>query len=89
MDRNSIRGKIYELYRQGKTPKHIAVITGLPLQTVYELTRDIPKDTLSKTELENKLKFMPDFPARWVDAVNPVRRYYGLKPMVLEDVKTD
>lgn len=86
MDRKSIRGKVHELYRQGKTPKQIAIIMEMPLQTVYELTCDIPKNDLGETGAECKLKSMVDFQERWINAINPIRRYYGLEPMELERV---
>nr|WP_296839635.1 hypothetical protein [uncultured Marvinbryantia sp.] len=83
MDRNLIAGTAHELYGQGKSPKQIAAVLHTSVQTAYELTRDIPKGELNDNGLTSKLQVMADFPVRWIDAINPIRRYYGHEPMVL------
>ncbi|MFR8171179.1 MAG: helix-turn-helix domain-containing protein [Marvinbryantia sp.] len=83
MDRNLIAGTAHELYGQGKSPKQIAAVLHTSVQTAYELTRDIPKGELNDNGLTSKLQVMADFPVRWIDAVNPIRRYYGHEPMEL------
>lgn len=83
MDRNTVKDTVLELYGQGRSPKQIAVALHIPVQTVYELTQDISKGVLDDKGVEHKLQNMPDFPDRWIRAVNPIRRYYGHEPMEL------
>lgn len=83
MDRNLIAGTAHELYGQGKSPKQIAAVLHTSVQTAYELTRDIPKGILKSDGIRAKRQCMPDFPERWIDAINPFRRYYGHEPMEL------
>lgn len=83
MDRSKIKDTVLELHGRGKMPKQIAATLHIPVQTVYELTQDISKGVLDDAGLEHKLQLMADFPARWIDAINPIRRYYGHEPMEL------
>ncbi|EET60394.1 hypothetical protein BRYFOR_07590 [Marvinbryantia formatexigens DSM 14469] len=83
MDRNTVKDTVLGLYGQGKPPKQIAAELHIPVQTVYELTQDISKGALDDKGTGHKLQMMQDFPERWIDAINPVRRYYGHEPMEL------
>lgn len=83
MKRNRVKNTVLELHGQGKSPKQIAVALHIPVQTVYELTQDISKGVLDDKGIEHKLQVMPDFPDKWIAAINPLRRYYGYEPMEL------
>lgn len=83
MDRSMIKNNVQKLHGQGKAPKQIAAALHIPVRIVYKLTQDISKGALDDAGLEHKLQLMADFPARWIDAINPIRRYYGHEPMEL------
>lgn len=83
MDRSKIKDTVLELHGRGKTPKQIAATLHIPVQTVYELTQNINKGVLDDKGIEHKLQMMPDFPEKWIAAINPIRRYYGHEPMEL------
>lgn len=71
------REAVYAMLRQGMTGKQISELTGLSVRMVNRYRLEL--SDLEPQRQKEHIQMRPGFWTEWTEAVNRIRRHYGMK----------